>query len=270
MDLETKIKRSLDDDSLCELGNKEMKIETPLLNPMVFYQGFQHIVEKIFDQLDKGSLRSCREVSKLWMDSIDNKNLLWKEIIKDVGGDKAFQFACENGHLKMLELLFQTPSEFNIDYNAQDWWDLTAFHKACRNGYTKIAKMLIHKSAEFDIDMNIVDDCLRSAFHQACQNGHLKIVEMLVQKSSEFDIELNLIDINGQTGFHLACKNGHSKIAEMLVQKFAEFKIKLDTKDKNGWTAFHLAQIHGYSEMVRMWVPENVDPEIYGIPSSAK
>ena len=45
-------------------GNKNIKIEVPPLNPMVFYPGFPHIAEKIFDQLDKGSLRSCREVSK--------------------------------------------------------------------------------------------------------------------------------------------------------------------------------------------------------------
>ena len=48
-------------------GNIKVKIEVPSLNPMVFYPGFPHIAEKIFDQLDKRSLRSCREVSKSWL-----------------------------------------------------------------------------------------------------------------------------------------------------------------------------------------------------------
>ena len=47
--------------------NKKIKIEMPPLNPMVFYPGFPHIAEEIIDQLDKGSLRSCREVSKSWL-----------------------------------------------------------------------------------------------------------------------------------------------------------------------------------------------------------
>ena len=44
--------------ALDAVGNKKIKIEVPSLNPMVFYPGFPHIAEKIFDQLDKGSLRS--------------------------------------------------------------------------------------------------------------------------------------------------------------------------------------------------------------------
>ena len=57
------MKRTLNDSSDVD-GNKKIKIEVPSLNPMVFYPEFPHIAEKIFDQLDKGSLRSCREVSK--------------------------------------------------------------------------------------------------------------------------------------------------------------------------------------------------------------
>ena len=57
------MKRTLHD-ALDSVGNTKIKIEMPPLNPVVFYPGFPHIAEKIFDQLDKGSLRSCREVSK--------------------------------------------------------------------------------------------------------------------------------------------------------------------------------------------------------------
>ena len=57
---------SQDDNSLYEVGNEEIENNVPLLNPMVFYPAFPHIVERIFDQLDRGSLGSCREVSKSW------------------------------------------------------------------------------------------------------------------------------------------------------------------------------------------------------------
>ena len=60
------MKRTLND-ALDSVGNTNIKIEMPPLNPVVFYPGFPHIAEKIFDQLDKRSLRSCREVSKSWL-----------------------------------------------------------------------------------------------------------------------------------------------------------------------------------------------------------
>ena len=56
-------KRSVDN-SLAGASKKRVKIEIQPLNPMVFYPGFPHIAEKIFDQLDRGCLRNCREVSK--------------------------------------------------------------------------------------------------------------------------------------------------------------------------------------------------------------
>ena len=65
-----------------EVGNNESKIEVSPLNPIVFYLRFPFSVEKIFEQLNKGSLRSCREVSKSWLDSIDSQNLFWKKNVK--------------------------------------------------------------------------------------------------------------------------------------------------------------------------------------------
>ena len=65
-------KRPLDDDSSKELSNKETKIEITPFNPMLFYPVFPHITEKIFNHLEKRSVKDCREVSKSWLDSIDN------------------------------------------------------------------------------------------------------------------------------------------------------------------------------------------------------
>ena len=183
-------KRSVDNSSAGG-GKKRVKIEIQPLNPMVFYPGFPHIAEKIFDQLDRGCLRNCREVSKSWLESIDNRNLLWNEIVKDEGGNKAFLFACKNGHSKMLEMLFQKFTEFNIDFNAQGKFG-------------------------------------RTAFHLVCQKGPSNVAEMFLQKSAELNIKLNEKEFSGKTGFHLACSHGQSNIAEMLIKKSRELKIKLD------------------------------------------
>ena len=78
-----------------------------------------------------------------WLDTIDNQNLLWNEIIKHEDANKAFQFSCKNGYSKMLEMLFQKTAEFKIDYNPSDQQGWTAFHYACQNGHSRSSEMLI-------------------------------------------------------------------------------------------------------------------------------
>ena len=85
------------------------------LNPMVFYSGFRHITEKIFGQLDKKSLKYCREVGKSWQNCIDNRNILWIKIVEgEEDVNKAFQLACKKSHTKMAKMLIQKSTELNI------------------------------------------------------------------------------------------------------------------------------------------------------------
>ena len=140
---------------------KKMSMKIPTLNPMVFYPRFPHISEQIFDHLDIKSLENCREVSKSWQNSIDNRNLLWNKIIKDAGGNKAFQLACKNGVSKMAELVIQKSAKLEVDFNAQTpfkmslkTYGLTPFQLACYNGHLEVAEILIQKSVELNVDLN--------------------------------------------------------------------------------------------------------------------
>ena len=118
----------------------------------------------------------------------DDLNLLWKEIVKEVGGQNAFQDACKNGHSKMLEMLFQKSTDFNIDLNKKDCIDVTAFHISCKKGHSEIVKILIQKSREFDIKLNEKNIAGETGFHLACLNGHFEIAKLLIQKSEELNI----------------------------------------------------------------------------------
>ena len=158
-----------------EIGNKEIKIEIAPLNPMIFHPTFAHIVEEIFDQFDKENLRSFREVSKLWLDVIDNQNLFWNKTVKHEEGNKAFQFACKNGISKILGMIFQKHTDFKVDYNARDRQGWTGFHCASQKGHSKITEIIIQKSTEFNIELNTKDHQGMNAFHTACQYGHSKI-----------------------------------------------------------------------------------------------
>ena len=123
------------------------------LNPMVFYARFPHISEKIFENLNIESLKNCRKISKSWLECIDNPNILRNKIAKI----KAFQFACEDGNLKMVVELIQKSAKLSIDMNYKERDGLTAFQSACYYGNLEIVDMLVQKSAEFEIDFNIKD-----------------------------------------------------------------------------------------------------------------
>ena len=101
------------------MASKKMKMETSPLNPMVFHPRFPHIVEKIFDFLDIKSLKNFREVSRPWQEYIDIQNFLWNKIANTLGGNKAFQLACKNGHLKMVNMLMLKSFKFDIEMNAK-------------------------------------------------------------------------------------------------------------------------------------------------------
>ena len=134
-----------------------------MINPMVFDPRFPHIVENILEQLDKESLKNCRQVSKKWQNYIDKSNFLWITIVNDKGPKQAFRAACINGHLKMVQMLLKEPNRFHINVNSKEGSKRrTAFHWSCENGHTQIAELIIKKSFDFDIDLNAKDWIARS------------------------------------------------------------------------------------------------------------
>lgn len=57
------------------------KTEMPLKMEYLI-EGFPHIAEQIFEQLDNKSLTKCREVNKVWKSFIDERNYSWIRIVK--------------------------------------------------------------------------------------------------------------------------------------------------------------------------------------------
>ena len=74
---------------------------TPL-NLMVFHPRYQHITEAILKKMDRNTIKNCRQVSKFWLDYIDNQKILWKNEV----GSKAFHLACMGGHYKIAKIQY--------------------------------------------------------------------------------------------------------------------------------------------------------------------
>ena len=51
---------------------KRRKIQSSIEN---LIERFPHVARQIFEQMDDKSLTNCREVSKTWMDFVDERNL---------------------------------------------------------------------------------------------------------------------------------------------------------------------------------------------------
>ena len=52
-----------------------------MISMETYFERYSHISLQIFEQLDDESLNNCREVSKLWKDYIDDKNMQWLGIV---------------------------------------------------------------------------------------------------------------------------------------------------------------------------------------------
>ena len=154
------------------------------LNPMVFYPGFPHIAEQIFEHLDNKSIKNCRKVSKSWQNCIDNRNILWNKIVNDEDGNKAFQLACKIGHSKIAGMLMNKSIELNIDLNAkvEKWNGMTAFHWACRNGKTGIIEMMISKAESLKLDLASRDNGGKTGYKLAQDLGRSEAVNLIKSK----------------------------------------------------------------------------------------
>ena len=80
------------------------------------------------------------------------------------------------------DLKRQTPTFFKqcIDLNATDQSGGTAFHIVCKKGHMKIVELMLQKSTEFNINLNAEDNFNQTPFHLACKNNHIEVSVMTV------------------------------------------------------------------------------------------
>merc|ERR1712062_347882 len=107
---------------------------------------------------DRKDLKNCREVSKSWQKSIDNKNFAWLQIVNIPSflekGNTYLHVAAKTGLSEIFEIIF----EFEAEKNPNNYDKETPFHFACRYDHFKIAKFLLQKYALSQIDFNAKDD----------------------------------------------------------------------------------------------------------------
>ena len=135
--------------------------------------------------------------------------------------DNLLHWACENGHLQIVEHLM-AKEQFN-DVNSLGLCDDTLLHKAVEYGHSNVVKFLIDKGAHVNaknafgkMPIHILtDQMLRK---RDCPQNGVEIAKILIDNGAYFGCK----NSDGETPLHLAINNGlHSdnvKKQEMILE----------------------------------------------------
>lgn len=121
--------------------------------------------------------------------------------LEDISFSTAFKLACQNGHVRIMELLWNQRVNDCKSCCLQE-----IFMEMCANGaHVAVESFLTLVSDSCDMDYN-------GGLTRACRNGHLSIVELLIDQETA-------VNVNACKGLPLAkaCKYGHIEIVKLLL-----------------------------------------------------
>lgn len=100
--------------------------------------------------------------------------------------DKEFMFAaaCANGHVKILEMLFETYKDFDSKNKK------ASFHHACKKGRVEVVKFLLEKDAKIDVKLYGGIDYFQIAF----ANNGMEIIKLLGEHTERTRENINLLE----------------------------------------------------------------------------
>ena len=146
---------------------------------------------------------------------------------QDENGFTALHYACDEGNLKIAEILLKANCETNIKNNEKK----TPLHLSSKRGYFDISKILIENGAL----LNIYDSEKNSPLHYVCMNNYVELLKYFLSKLPQADEE----NIYGKKPIDLTKNKEIQNILENYLKKSENsyHKIKIyetsDSKMKN-------------------------------------
>jgi ankyrin repeat protein len=86
---------------------------------------------------------------------------------KDENGFTALHFACDEGNLKIVEIILGV----DCDTNIKNIHKQTPLHISAKRGYFDISKKLIESGAE----LNVEDSEKNTPIHYVCKNNYIEL-----------------------------------------------------------------------------------------------
>ena len=166
--------------------------------------------------------------------------------VHPTSGFTALLFACQQGHLPIVQYLMQTAkARVDVTSHAQE----NVLHLACTNGHLPVVQFLIQACStslgEARDENDMTPLCV------AALNGHATIVQYLVEQMAA-DTEAKWIN-DGTTALHLAASRGHVPIVSYLIAN-EDAKLNADATTNQGETPLHWAVFQGQTEVVKCLV----------------
>ena len=102
---------------------------------------------------------------------------------QDEKGFSALHYACDEGNLKIMEILLKDNCDVNLRNNEKK----TALHLSSKRGYFDISKKLIENGAI----LNIYDSENNSPIHYVCMYNHVELLKFFLNKLPQVDSKNN-------------------------------------------------------------------------------
>lgn len=157
---------------------------------------------------------------------------------RDSGESTALDNACWQGHMEVVELLYEAGSGIHI----RDDHGWTPLRSAAQYGHDDIVNYLLDKGA----DIGSADNEGLTSLHAASRDREIPVVETLLKRNAY----VNARDVYGCTPLDLVAWKGHEDVAKILIQNGAAVEVC----DYEGLTPLMTACEFGSEQMVHFLV----------------
>ena len=127
------------------------------------------------------------------------------------------------------------------EINDPDWNGRSPFMIACIYNSTKVVQLMLEQSTEYNIDLHKVDSYGRNAFIYACSSNADQVVLLLLENSFKFSEDIKQFDNDGWNCFLWACQGNAHRVVPILLEQAKNYKINIHATDRVGYNGFLLA-----------------------------
>ena len=139
---------------------------------------------------------------------------------QDEKGNTALHYSCDEGNLKIVEILLDANCNTNLTNNNNE----TPLHLSSKNGYFDISKKLIEKGAL----LNVYDSEGNTPIHYVCKNNYAEILNYFLTKSPQ----LNDKNKDGKIPIELTTSNEIKESIQNYLNKNEARNEKMKSNEK--------------------------------------
>ena len=213
---------------------------------------FPDVAQGIFKELNDETLTTCRNVSRLWCDYLDDQKFCWVRMIQRyrknmINAYHQWKIVFKNTPIAIVKEISVSTQQLFKDDPSRIKFQRSPLYMAVAQGNFELCKYIFEKTK--NIEPRIQGKW--TALHKAAKMGHGVICEFLMNNLEDKNPSYS----NGMTPFHFAAEGGLTNVCRLVIEN-------IDNKNPaalNGSTPLHLAAKNGHLEIVRLIVETGVD-----------